>query len=151
MEVGKGIERITRHPYRGRPRAFITTRIADDLVRGIKRPLSRLPVVGRLNFAASASRSSTSFMISLPSAAVLIEFTKWKDGVENLAHVRLNTGFPKRPSFKGTAIMDRKASKHHGYLNRRSFLQDGGRLAGGGLAVGATFETIRPRSAWGQQ
>ncbi len=83
---------------------------------------------------------------------VLLECIKWKDGVEKLAHVRLNTGFPKRPSFKGTAIMDRKKeSNHHGYLNRRSFLHAAGRLAGGGLAVGATFETIWPSSAWGQQ
>src|ERR1035437_6216675 len=63
-----------------------------------------------------------------------------------------DTGFPTRPSFKGTAIMDRKkTSNHHGRLNRRSFLDAAGRLAGGGLAVGATFETIRPSSAWGQQ
>src|ERR1035437_7709618 len=63
-----------------------------------------------------------------------------------------NTGFPKRPSFKGAATMDRKkTSNHHGYLNRRSFLAAAGRLAGGGLAVGATFEAIRPGSAWGQQ
>ena len=83
---------------------------------------------------------------------VLLECTKWKDGVEKLAHVRLNTGFPKRPSFKGTAIMDRKkTSNHHGYLNRRSFLHAVNTLAGGGLAVGATFETIWPSSAWGQQ
>ena len=48
--------------------------------------------------------------------------------------------------------MDRKkTSNHHGYLNRRSFLHAAGRLAGGGLAVGATFETIWPGSAWGQQ
>src|SRR5580704_19035955 len=83
---------------------------------------------------------------------VLLECTKWKDGVEKLAHVRLNAGFPRRPPFKGTAIMDRKkTSNHHGYLNRRSFLQAAGRLAGGGLAGGATFETIWPSSAWGQQ
>jgi hypothetical protein len=82
---------------------------------------------------------------------VLLECTKWKNGVEKLAHVRLNTGFPKRPSFKGTAIMDRKkTSNHHWYLNRRSFLHAAGRL-GGGLAVGATFETIWPSSARGQQ
>jgi len=48
--------------------------------------------------------------------------------------------------------MDRKkTSNHHGYLNRRSFLQAASRLTGGGLAVGATFETIWPGSAWGQQ
>ena len=45
----------------------------------------------------------------------------------------------------------KKTSNHHGYFNRRSFLHTAGRLAGGGLAVGATFETIRPSSAWGQQ
>src|SRR5580693_3138436 len=83
---------------------------------------------------------------------VLLECGKWKDGVEKPGHVRLNTGFPKRPSFKGTATMDRKkTSNHHGYLNRRSFLQAASRLTGGGLAVGATFETIWPGSAWGQQ
>ena len=83
---------------------------------------------------------------------VLLECTKWKDGVEKLAHVRLTLASPKRPSFKGTAIMDhKKTSNHHGHLNRRSFLDAAGRLAGGGLAVGAIFETIRPSSAWGQQ
>jgi hypothetical protein len=45
----------------------------------------------------------------------------------------------------------KKMSNHHGRLNRRSFLQAAGKLAGGGLAVGATFETIWPSSAWGQQ
>ena len=45
----------------------------------------------------------------------------------------------------------KKTSNHHGHLNRRSFLDAAGRLAGGGLAVGAIFETIRPSSAWGQQ
>jgi hypothetical protein len=82
---------------------------------------------------------------------VLLECTKWKDDVEKLAHVRLNTGFPRRPSFKGTAIMDRKnTSNHHGHLNRRSFLHAAGRL-GDGLAVGATFEAIWPSSAWGRE
>jgi hypothetical protein len=82
---------------------------------------------------------------------VLLECTKWKDGVEKLADVGLNTGFPKRPSFKGTAIMDlMKTSNHHGYLDRRSFVQAASRL-GGGLAVGATFETIWLSPAWGQQ
>ena len=48
--------------------------------------------------------------------------------------------------------MDRKkTSNHYGHLNRRSFLDAAGRLAGGGLAVGATFETKRPSSASGQQ
>ena len=45
----------------------------------------------------------------------------------------------------------KKTSNHHGYLNRRSFLDAAGGLAGGGLAVGAVFETIRPSSAWGQR
>ena len=44
-----------------------------------------------------------------------------------------------------------KTSNHHRRLNRRSFLDAAGRLAGGGLAVGAIFETIRPSSAWGQR
>jgi len=48
--------------------------------------------------------------------------------------------------------MDPKTtSNHHGHLNRRSFLDAAGRLAGGGLAVGAIFETMRPSSAWGQR
>jgi len=48
--------------------------------------------------------------------------------------------------------MDRKkTSSHDGHLNRRSFLNAASRLAGGGLAVGATFEGLRPGSAWGQQ
>ena len=48
--------------------------------------------------------------------------------------------------------MDRKkTSNRHGHLNRRSFLDAAGRLAGGELAVGAIFETIRPSSAWGQR
>ena len=45
----------------------------------------------------------------------------------------------------------KKTSNHHGHLNRRSFFDAAGRLAGGGSAVGAIFETIRPSSAWGQQ
>src|SRR6266404_9151940 len=45
----------------------------------------------------------------------------------------------------------KKASNYRGHLNRRSFLDAAGRLAGGGLAVGAIFETVRPSSAWGQQ
>lgn len=45
----------------------------------------------------------------------------------------------------------KKTSNHHRRLNRRSFLDAAGRLAGGGLAVGAIFETIRPSSAWGQR
>src|SRR3954465_2493458 len=48
--------------------------------------------------------------------------------------------------------MDRmNTSDHHGHLDRRSFLDTAGRLAGGGLALGTIFETIRPSSAWGQQ
>ena len=48
--------------------------------------------------------------------------------------------------------MDRKkTSNHHGHLNRRAFLEAAGSLAGGGLAVGATFEMMRPGSARGQQ
>lgn len=43
----------------------------------------------------------------------------------------------------------KKLSNHCGRLNRRSFLDATGRLAGGGLAVGAIFDTIRPSSAWG--
>src|SRR5262249_33495959 len=44
-----------------------------------------------------------------------------------------------------------KTSNQHGHLNRRPFLDAAARLAGGGLAVGAIFETIRPGSAWGQR
>src|SRR5260370_27554355 len=81
---------------------------------------------------------------------VLLECTKWKDGVEKLAHARLTLASPKRPSFKGTAIMDhKKTSNHHGHLNRRSFLDAAGGLAGGGLAVRSIFETIRPSSPLG--
>ena len=48
--------------------------------------------------------------------------------------------------------MDRKkTSSHDGHRNRRSFLNAACRLAGGGLAVGATFDMMRPGSAWGQQ
>ncbi len=48
--------------------------------------------------------------------------------------------------------MDHKAmSNHHRRLNRRSFLDAAGKLAGGGLAAGGIVETIRPSSAWGQQ
>ena len=45
----------------------------------------------------------------------------------------------------------KKTSNHHGQLNRRTFLDAAGRLAGGGLAFAATFETIGPGSAWSQQ
>src|SRR6476660_639929 len=83
---------------------------------------------------------------------VLLECTKWKDGVEELAHVRLTLASPKRPSFKGIAIMDhKKTANHHGHLNQRSFLEAAGGLASGVLAIGAIFETIRPSSAWGQR
>jgi len=48
--------------------------------------------------------------------------------------------------------MDRKnTSDHRGDLNRRSFLDTAGRLAGGGLAAVTIFETIGPGPAWGQQ
>jgi hypothetical protein len=48
--------------------------------------------------------------------------------------------------------MDHKETPNHRRrLNRRSFLDAAGRLAGGGLAVGAIIETIRPGSAWGQR
>src|SRR4051812_49172585 len=63
-----------------------------------------------------------------------------------------DTGIPEHSCFKGAAIMDHnKTSNHHRRLNRRSFLDAAGRLAGGGLAVGAIFETIWPSSAWGQR
>ena len=45
----------------------------------------------------------------------------------------------------------KKTSNHHRRLNRRSFLDAAGSLAGGSLAVGAIFETIRPKSARGQR
>ena len=48
-------------------------------------------------------------------------------------------------------LPDRVHACHHGHLNRRSFLDAAGRLAGGGLAVGAIFEMIRPGPAWGQR
>lgn len=78
----------------------------------------------------------------------LLECTKCKDGVEKLVPVRLTLASPKRRFVKRAAIMDRKkTSNHHGRLNRRSFLD----AAGGGLAVAAIVETIRPSSTWGQQ
>jgi 3-keto-L-gulonate-6-phosphate decarboxylase len=45
----------------------------------------------------------------------------------------------------------KKTPNHSGHLNRRSFLGDAGRLVGGGLAVGAIFDSVRPPSARGQQ
>ena len=45
----------------------------------------------------------------------------------------------------------KQTSNHDGRLNRRSFLDTAGRLAGGGLAASAIFETAGPGSAWGQQ
>jgi hypothetical protein len=48
--------------------------------------------------------------------------------------------------------MDHKKTRnHHGQLNRRSFMGAAGRLAGGGLAALAIFDSIRPSSAWGQR
>src|SRR5262245_27855459 len=42
-----------------------------------------------------------------------------------------------------------QSSNHRECLNRRSFLDAVGRLAGGGLAL-AIFDSLRPSSAWGQ-
>src|SRR4051795_8222769 len=48
--------------------------------------------------------------------------------------------------------MDHKmTSDHHRRLNRRSFLDAAGGLAGGRLAVGAIFDTMGPSSGWGQR
>src|SRR5262245_49201184 len=47
--------------------------------------------------------------------------------------------------------MDPKTPNHHGHLNRRSFLDAAGRLAGGGVAALAIFDSLRPPSAWGQR
>jgi len=58
---------------------------------------------------------------------------------------------PSTSTFAFPAIMDHKTSNHHGHLNRRSFLDATGRRAGGSLAVGAFFDSLRPPSAWGQQ
>jgi len=44
----------------------------------------------------------------------------------------------------------RKASDVHGHIDRRSFLNAAGRLAGGTLAAGAIFETAQPGDAWAQ-
>ena len=52
--------------------------------------------------------------------------------------------FPRKP-------LDLFSEYRHGHIDRRSFLDAAGRLAGGGLAVGAVFETIRPSSAWAQR
>jgi 3-hexulose-6-phosphate synthase len=45
----------------------------------------------------------------------------------------------------------KKTPNHRGDLDRRSFLGDAGRLVGGGLAVGAIFDSVWPPSARGQQ
>src|SRR5438270_11205794 len=47
--------------------------------------------------------------------------------------------------------MHHEKMSNHRRLNRRSFLDAAGRLAGGALAGVAIFETIRPGSAWGQR
>jgi len=39
----------------------------------------------------------------------------------------------------------------HGHIDRRSFLDDAGRFAVGGLTVGAIFEMVRPSHAWPRQ
>src|SRR5262249_35236693 len=83
---------------------------------------------------------------------VLLECTQTEGWCGKACARQADTGFPKRSCFKGAAIMNhKKTSNHHRRLNRRSFLDAAGRLAGGGLAVGAIFETIRPGSAWGQR
>jgi 3-hexulose-6-phosphate synthase len=46
--------------------------------------------------------------------------------------------------------MDQQTSNHHSGFNRRSFLDAAGKLARGGVAVGAMFEATRPSSAWAQ-
>ena len=57
--------------------------------------------------------------------------------MEELAHAKPTLASPKRPSFKGAAIMDhKKMSNPHGRLNRRSFLDAAGTLAGGLAAWG---------------
>src|SRR6516164_3055739 len=83
---------------------------------------------------------------------VLLECTQTEGRCGKACARQADAGFPKRPCFKGAAIMDhKKTSNHHRRVNRRSFLDAAaGRLAGGGLAVGAIFETTRPSSAWGQ-
>src|SRR5690348_6472712 len=63
-----------------------------------------------------------------------------------------DTGFHNCPFFSGASIMNRPTMSHdYAQLNRRSFLDAAGRLAGGGLAAGAFFESITPGSAWDQQ
>ena len=53
--------------------------------------------------------------------------------------------------------MEHKTTSNHrghlnnAHLNRRSFLDAGGRLAVGSLAAGAIFDSVRPPSALGQQ
>jgi 3-hexulose-6-phosphate synthase len=42
-------------------------------------------------------------------------------------------------------------SSRHGQIDRRSFLDDAGRLAVGGLTAGAIFEMMRPNHVWAQQ
>src|SRR6201987_1860905 len=83
---------------------------------------------------------------------VLLECTQTEGWCGKACTRQADTGFPKHSCFKGAARMDhKKTSNHHRRLNRRSFLDAAGRLAGGGLAGGAIFETMRPSSAWGQR
>ena len=46
--------------------------------------------------------------------------------------------------------MDQQTSNHRSGIKRRSFLDAAGKLAHGGVAVGAVFEAMRPSSARGQ-
>ena len=47
--------------------------------------------------------------------------------------------------------MERKKASEHGHIDRRTFLDGAGRIALGGLTVGAIFEMMRPNYAWAQQ
>ena len=47
--------------------------------------------------------------------------------------------------------MERKKVSEHGHIDRRTFLDGAGRIALGGLTVGAIFEMMRPNYAWARQ
>ena len=48
-------------------------------------------------------------------------------------------------------LLDLFHEYQHGDINRRSFLDQAGRFAIGGLTVAAIFESLRPNYAWAQQ
>ncbi len=57
----------------------------------------------------------------------------------------------KRASDSPRGLLDLFHEYQHGHINRRSFLNGAGRLAGGALTVGAIFEMVRPNDTRAQQ